>query len=153
MAYEHNDIVNKTRLAGELGEEIMGFEHNDIVTTDVMEKAIAEGGGGGGGDFSTAIVTFINSASGKAYTIYPIWPAIGENGLDYTTGDSIDVSSSYEFEIPMYKGKAVIPAGDWIDNADFDVMPTTTGGVSFDATNFNITGDGTITFSGTKDVA
>ena len=48
MAFERNDIVNKTRLMGELGEELMGFEHNDIVTTDVMEKAIAEGGGGGG---------------------------------------------------------------------------------------------------------
>ena len=48
MAFERNDIVNKTRLAGELGEELMGYEHNDIVTVDVMNKAIEEGGGGGG---------------------------------------------------------------------------------------------------------
>ena len=48
MAFERNDIVNKTRLMGELGEELMGYEHNDIVTMDVMNKAIEEGGGGGG---------------------------------------------------------------------------------------------------------
>lgn len=50
MAFERNDIVNKNRLMGELGEELMGFEHNDIVTVDVMNEAIAEGGGGGGGE-------------------------------------------------------------------------------------------------------
>lgn len=46
MAFERNDIVNKNRLLGELGEELMGYEHNDIVTVDVMNKAIEEGGGG-----------------------------------------------------------------------------------------------------------
>lgn len=56
MAFERNDIVVKTKLADALGEELMGFEHNDIVTTDVMNAAIA--GGGGGGDFGTAKVTF-----------------------------------------------------------------------------------------------
>lgn len=56
MAFERNDIVNKTRLMGELGEELMGYEHNDIVTTDVMEKAIAEGGGGGGGETITWLI-------------------------------------------------------------------------------------------------
>lgn len=61
MAFERNDIVNKTRLAGELGEELMGYEHNDIVTVDVMNKAIEEGGGGG--DFTTAQVTLICNAS------------------------------------------------------------------------------------------
>lgn len=63
MAFERNDIVNKTRLMGELGEELMGYEHNDIVTMDVMNKAIEEGGGGGGGDFTTAQVTLICNAS------------------------------------------------------------------------------------------
>ena len=48
MAYERNDIVTKNRLAGELGEGLMGYEHNDIVTVDKMNEAIAEGGGGGG---------------------------------------------------------------------------------------------------------
>lgn len=56
MAFEHNDIVNKTRLMGELGEELMGYEHNDIVTMDVMNKAIEEGGGGGGGETITWLI-------------------------------------------------------------------------------------------------
>ena len=153
MSFKRNDIVNKQRLRDALEEDTsMGFAHNDIVTTYAMDKAIAEGGGGGGGDYSTATVTFINSASGKSYTLLPIWPTIGENELEYPKGEtgSVEVFSSQEFGIPMYKGKAVLPLGNWIDDVDNEVMPITTGGVSFDLLNFNITGDGTITFSGTK---
>lgn len=65
MAFEHNDIVNKTRLMGELGEELMGYEHNDIVTVDVMNKAIEEGGGGGGGETITWLLE--NATATVAY--------------------------------------------------------------------------------------
>lgn len=43
----NNDIVTKARLNAALGTEgNMEFKHNDIVTVDKMNKAIAEGGGG-----------------------------------------------------------------------------------------------------------
>lgn len=65
----NNDIVTKARLNAALGTEgNMGFEHNDIVTVDVMNKAIEEGGGGGGADgIKTAKVTLIvNAGTGGA---------------------------------------------------------------------------------------
>lgn len=65
----NNDIVTKARLNAALGTEgNMGFEHNDIVTVDVMNKAIEEGGGGGGADgIKTAKVTLIvNAGTGSA---------------------------------------------------------------------------------------
>lgn len=47
MGFERNDVVFKNRLREALNEENdMGFEHNDIVTVDVMNAAIAGGGGG-----------------------------------------------------------------------------------------------------------
>ena len=54
MAFIHNDIATKQRLRDALNEEgSMGFEHNDIVTVDVMNAAIAAGGGGGGNTIVT----------------------------------------------------------------------------------------------------
>lgn len=54
----NNDIVTKARLNAALGTEgNMGFEHNDIVTVDKMNEAIAEGGGGGGTARLTATCT------------------------------------------------------------------------------------------------
>lgn len=130
----------------------------DIEVTDTVGEGligeglaveIAEGGGGGDSDFSTAEVTFINSESGKLYTVNPVWPAIAEDGLKYPDGTvSIDVASSHTFMIPMYKGRAVV-SPDCISDSDTQVMPTFTGGVEFDESyNFVITGDGTITAKG-----
>ena len=92
MAFERNDIVNKTRLAGELGEELMGFEHNDIVTVDVMNKAIEEDGGGGG-DFSTAKVTIVPKESAESFGIM----SCSDESGDYNT-------SAFQFE---YEGNTV----------------------------------------------
>ena len=67
----NNDIVTKARLNAALGTEgNMGFEHNDIVTVDKMNEAIAEGGGGSS-DFSTAEVTII--ATEWNGSIYGSW--------------------------------------------------------------------------------
>ena len=100
MAFERNDIVNKTRLMGELGEELMGFEHNDIVTTDVMEKAIAEGGGGGGetitwliedvaveAEYSDVLdeATFVSTFSGK--TLVSVLNGVKVEAPGYVTHD------------------------------------------------------------------
>lgn len=62
----NNDIVTKARLNAALGTEgNMGFEHNDIVTVDKMNEAIAEGGGGGSDGVKTAKVTFtVNAGTG-----------------------------------------------------------------------------------------
>lgn len=62
----NNDIVTKARLNAALGTEgNMGFEHNDIVTVDKMNEAIAEGGGGGADGVKTAKVTLtVNAGTG-----------------------------------------------------------------------------------------
>ena len=68
MAFIHNDIATKQRLRDALNEEgSMGFEHNDIVTTDVMNAAIAAGGGGGG-DFPHTTFTLVNNSSEESGT-------------------------------------------------------------------------------------
>lgn len=93
MAYEHNDIVNKTRLMGELGEELMGFEHNDIVTTDVMNKAIEEGGGGGGGGTKTATLTATCTNPNVEALFVGYW--FDDGNVEYTAngeiGDGVDL--------------------------------------------------------------
>lgn len=65
----NNDIVTKARLNAALGTEgNMGFEHNDIVTVDKMNKAIEEGGGGGADGVKTAKVTLtVNAGTGAAF--------------------------------------------------------------------------------------
>lgn len=93
----NNDIVTKARLNAALGTEgNMGFEHNDIVTVDKMNEAIAEGGGGGGSDFSTAQVTFVNDYNGY-------FPEIVED----ESGSAImfnNVTHSGIVIIPLYDG-------------------------------------------------
>lgn len=99
MAFERNDIVVKTKLADALGEELMGFEHNDIVTTDVMNAAIA--GGGGGGDFGSAKVTFnIGSGVGSfSYAAQVDYPPI-----------NLDSSNQYQYDVVQVIGNTQGPA-------------------------------------------
>lgn len=96
MGFERNDVVFKNRLREALNEENnMGFEHNDIVTTDVMNKAIAEGGGGGaaglvvGTTLSANILTCdktwqeIHDAMASGKTAFVIMPDdVGETSLN-----------------------------------------------------------------------
>lgn len=134
MAYEHNDIATKNRLMSGLGEEIMGFEHNDIVTVDVMEKAIAAGGGGG--DLTTAQVTTVGD---PPIDLIICDDAEGQTGITY-----VGVPGSGTYSVPLYKGVAhAFPNDGSID--DFSV----TGSIEIDAENTTIiiTGDGTITYS------
>ena len=129
MPFLHNDIATKQRLRDALNEEgSMGFEHNDIVTVDVMNAAIAAGGGGGG-DFSTATVTvatnrvgldsgyieFVGIEGGDLTDIYN--PSVGENtivlyqgvGYAYRTDDDIEYGAyildgnvTVDLEIPAF---------------------------------------------------
>lgn len=151
MAFERNDIVNKTRLAGELGEELMGFEHNDIVTVDVMNEAIAEGGGGGGGgDFSAAKVTIIPKESTDSFGLQSCYDATEEynTSVFQFESDGNTVYSSGAGTIGTALETTLIYSGDSVD-----ITPGTNKvtGVSGDAvydseTNkITITGDCTIT--------
>lgn len=144
MAYERNDIVNKTRLAGELGEELMGYEHNDIVTVDVMNKAIAEGGGGGG-DFNVANVT-VRTGEDQFFAVEAIKD---EGGNDYTSiwesEDGFNVSA-----MRSEGGETIFKLwyhGDSVDVAPYNVVESVTGDAVYDSGTglITITGDCTIT--------
>ena len=114
MAFERNDIVNKTRLAGELGEELMGYEHNDIVTVDVMNKAIEEGGGDGGGssDLTTATVTSINNTGATLKCTMPyVYDASDDEDEEAWSGSGGDVYfkiGTMTTTAILYKGKCLI---------------------------------------------
>lgn len=135
MAFEHNDIATKNRLMSGLGEELMGYEHNDIVTTDVMNKAIEEGGGGGG-DFSIAQVTVVNNSS-ESRTVYSAFIQDGDiiNDLYVDTGDSVTCTDV------LYMGVAHFAAEG--------VTVTLEGDAEFDEVlqMVKITGDCTITLT------
>ena len=140
MAFERNDIVNKTRLMGELGEELMGYEHNDIVTVDKMNEAIAEGGGG---DLTTAQVTLVdNTANG--ITVYV--PYIDED-VDYHTLATVYPCGSDTSTITcvLYKGEAEL---DLPSDIAEPITITVTGDaeVGGGGTYVAIYGDCTITF-------
>lgn len=141
MAFERNDIVNKTRLMGELGEELMGYEHNDIVTVDVMEKAIAEGGGGGG---ETAQVTVINTTDafyGAANPACYEANALAEGSPATVISDiSVNSGETATFTVPLYKGMCM-----W--SATEGLLFESSGDIEIDGFVIIITGDGTITIS------
>lgn len=138
----NNDIATKSRLNAALGTEgTMGFEHNDIVTVDVMNEAIAEGGGGGG---ETAQVTVINMTS---YNYDETNPACYEanafsEGSPATTMAfiSVDGNETATFTVPLYKGTCV-----W--NTKETLVFETSGDIDIVDSCIVITGDGTITIT------
>lgn len=166
MAFERNDIVNKTRLAGELGEELMGFEHNDIVTVDVMNKAIEEGGGGGGGDTGTVWHVTINAVPmadtqmvtnkvegsdgyGATLEVLPIY-----NGYPYYSLETSVDSGLSDFKLDYVVYDNYEPQGNPVElkiyyNAAYQAAVTGDIAVEHDEYDFifTITGDGTITIT------
>lgn len=141
MAFERNDIVVKTKLADALGDELMGFEHNDIVTTDVMNAAIAEGGGGG--DLTTATVEIITAHPLTKLEI--AFPAAFD-----VDGDCFAQIASYPeagtYNVILYKGLCY---PDLLGSPMLSLY-SATGDITIDTDgNFiEISGDGTITYSG-----
>lgn len=146
----NNDIVTKARLNAALGTEgNMGFEHNDIVTVDKMNEAIAEGGGGGGGDLTTAEVTIVLTG------IAPSFPANVPILVDYVDPEypednfsSTDVSSSLEagtYTVPLYKDGCRLKL-----NNDGNGTVTASGNAEVIAgviSSVIITGDCTLTYN------
>lgn len=139
----NNDIVTKARLNAALGTEgNMGFEHNDIVTVDKMNEAIAEGGGG---SIATAEVTFINSAVDSLdYRVKVSFHPYAQED-DYTISVFYDEPQVIEF--PLVNGEYYV-ADVLITGIDNEVSPTVTGDVQIMSDGILITGDGTITMSG-----
>lgn len=146
MAFERNDIVNKNRLMGELGEELMGYEHNDIVTVDVMNEAIAEGGGGGGGgDFKTLTMTVVlDDADWGGFSVYP---QSNDDGGQYCTIYDADASFvGYAFvDSTVGKEFTVVYTGDSAILYAYNVITDFSGDATVDGIDITATGDFTIT--------
>ena len=104
------------------------------------------GGGGGSSDFSSAKVTFLNSAPTTYYEVatYGIFNDAVSTEILTVTFDGQEQT----VEVPLYKGKAMIGMAGFRNVGP--VLPTTTGGVELDLDNFCfvVTGDGTITCEG-----
>lgn len=144
MAFERNDIVNKTRLMGELGEELMGFEHNDIVTVDVMNEAIAEGGGGGGGDYKTLTMTI--SADDGSFIVY-----VGEDNSKYQC-ILCDEDGTFANYVEIAQGAestyTVLYNGDSTVLSPYNVVHSVTGDATYDSDTGFITATGDFTVVG-----
>lgn len=110
------------------------------------------GGGGGGGDFSTAKVTFINSAVGKQYNVLLV--EVVDTPIAGLVGENIPIGAEETIEIPLYKGAAYINIQSQFANIDFSVMPSWTGGISLseDQNYIKVTSDGTFTAAGSAAV-
>lgn len=117
----NNDIVTKARLNAAVGTEgDMGFEHNDIVTVDKMNEAIA---GGGGGDFDVATITFnidrgVGAFEYSALMDYPPYNPNASNQQQYAAADVIgntkgpfpvtEIDSTQEGAAVMYQDTAYL---------------------------------------------
>ena len=101
--------------------------------------------GGGSSDLSLANVTFINSAPDTVYYI---------RGMFYLSNgefvnDEVEVYDNVTLSLVAYKtGYPYAMAG--IQNADYSVMPSATGGAAIDMNKLVIlvSGDGTFTAAG-----
>lgn len=121
---------------------------------DIIDIAIAKklaGGGGGSSDFSTAEVTFINSAEDTGYNVY-ISRDKGDLYIGVTDAFvSVDSTENYTVKLPIPNGGATIISLDCIaDGFNTLIEPIVTGGVIVDEDgNLIISGDGSVTFVGT----
>ena len=116
MSFKRNDIVSKQRLRDALEEETsMGFQHNDIVTTYAMDKAIAEGGGGGG-DTEYVEVTFQLEEGLTGATVYGFFIFdYGQEGEYSEPYFSIESGTTTVY-VPLYKGNGCVYAKSYAGN-------------------------------------
>ena len=143
MAFEHNDIATKSGLRAGLGETSMGFEHNDSVTVDVMNAAIAAGGGGGG-DFNVANVT-VRTGEDQFFSV----EVTKEWGNDYMS--IWETENGFNVSAMLIEGGENIFKlwyhGDSVNVSPYNVVESVTGDAVYDSGTglITITGDCTIT--------
>lgn len=126
MAFIHNDIATKQRLRDALNEEgSMGFEHNDIVTVDVMNAAIAAGGGGGGETVNwlidNASTTVAWDDNYECYcAVYNLPDSITADNLDSTFSDKncVTIVDGKKVEAPATISEGIVTIHYW--NALYD---------------------------------
>ena len=109
-------------------------------TLPVVITQVQSSSGSGDSDFSVANVTFINSGSSYILTC----PYVDE---DYMTVDRYGITTEMTLQIPLYKGLFILGFNN-VEDVDFSVMPTISGGIRMVDSQFEITGDGTITMEG-----
>lgn len=112
--------------------------------TEWKEVPCCGDGGGGGGDIATANVTLIDpNENGSKYTVSLTF--VPEGG----TAPFVDVShdSPVTVSFPLYHGAYFLGLGSFSGTINFNVPPTTTGGVTMVKDGFVITGDGSLSIT------
>lgn len=146
MAFERNDIVFDSRLMAALGDSEMGFDHNDIVTVDKMNAAIAAGGGGGGGDYTIVNATLISDHN----SIFDLYAKADEN-YNYTAifdlgGGSF--SHTLETMADETTTAKLIFVGDSVALEPYNHVTNVTGNAVYDSDTNTLTVTGDFTISG-----
>lgn len=121
------------------------WKSGDVVTSaklNKLEQGVAEAGSGGGG-WNTIPVTFVNTGTNP-------YKVIMNNVADGMLRESVEIpgDGSVVVNVLVYGSGAVYPLASTFADVDMNVAPVATGGVSFDANNLTIVGEGTFTAAG-----
>jgi hypothetical protein len=110
------------------------------------------GGGGGGGDVTWAKVNFINADTSTLYFVTNLTSIVDTGYFETISGiQDINVQDESEVTVPLYNGKYAIHPNSF-QSIDVSFFPQVTGGVTLDMESqfIVVTGDGTITFKGSR---
>lgn len=138
-------------------DEILNYVMNSPENTNraVLSGMLDEinSDGGDSNDFSTATVTFLNTASSGGYDVFA--GTCTDDGFTITH-HMATIDSPAQFLIPLYKGSAFFPLSTMINAQQLqEELPTTSGGVSLDMQTGNliIIGDGTFAAKGNEGIS
>ena len=122
---------------------------SEVLLTEYVNNG---GGGGGGGDVTWAKVKFINADTSTLYFVNNVTSIVDTGYFEIITAlPEINVQDESEVTVPLYKGKYAIHPNSF-QSIDESFFPQVTGGVTLDMESHLIvvTGDGTITFKGSR---
>ena len=122
---------------------------SEVLLTEYVNNG---GGGGGGGDVTWATIKFINADTSTLYFVNNVTSIVDTGYFEIIYGmPEIAVQDESEVTVPLYKGKYAIHPND-IQSIDISFFPQVTGGVTLDMESqfIVVTGDGTITFKGSR---